>query len=102
MEKSNSNIPQSTKVVDAILIVDDEPMFLSLAKKMIARLGFAALKAKDGKEAIEVFEQHKNVIRCVLCDVYMPRMGGWETLSRLRQLEPHIPVILKWYRLYPS
>ena len=102
METSNSYSPQSPSVVDAILIVDDEPMILSLAEQMISRIGFAALKAKNGMEAVEVFKKHKNVIRCVLCDVYMPHMDGWETLSRLRQIEPRIPVILCSGSINPS
>ena len=52
------------------------------------------LKAKDGLEAVEVFRQHQDAIRFVLCDVIMPHMDGWETLAALRQLAPGIPVIL--------
>jgi two-component system, cell cycle sensor histidine kinase and response regulator CckA len=35
-----------------------------------------------------------NLIRCVLTDLTMPRMNGWETLAALRKLSPGIPVIL--------
>ena len=52
------------------------------------------LEAKDGVEAVEVFRLHRHEIRCVLCDLTMPRMDGWETLTALRKLLPHIPVIL--------
>jgi two-component system, cell cycle sensor histidine kinase and response regulator CckA len=43
---------------------------------------------------VEVFQQRQDVIRCILCDLTMPRMDGWETLSALRKLSPGIPVIL--------
>ena len=52
------------------------------------------LEARDGVEAVEVFRQHLDEIRCVLSDLTMPRMDGWETLAALRKLSPDIPVIL--------
>ena len=52
------------------------------------------LQAEDGVEALEMFSQHQDDIRCVLCDLTMPRMNGWETLAALRSLAPGIPVIL--------
>jgi len=52
------------------------------------------LEARNGIEAVEVFRQHRDAIRCVLCDVVMPQMDGWQTLSALRRIAPGIPVIL--------
>jgi len=43
---------------------------------------------------VEVYRQHQDEIRCVLCDLTMRRMNGWETLAALRKLAPDIPVIL--------
>ena len=43
---------------------------------------------------MELFQQHQDEIGCVLCDLTMPRMNGWQTLTALRQLAPGIPVIL--------
>ena len=43
---------------------------------------------------MELFHQHRDKIGCVLCDVSMPRMNGWETLAALRQIAPELPVIL--------
>ena len=41
-----------------------------------------------------MFRQHKDEIRCVVCDLTMPRMDGWETLAALRKLAPGLPVVL--------
>ena len=64
------------------------------SKAALKSFGFTVLPAKDGVEAVEVFLQHKDEVRCVLCDLTMPRMNGWETLAALRKLAPGIPVIL--------
>ncbi len=77
-----------------LLLVEDEPMLLTLAETVLVNLGFRVLLAKDGVEAVEVFQQHKDEVRCVLCDLTMPRMNGWETLTALRKLAPGLPVIL--------
>jgi len=77
-----------------VLLVEDEEMLRNMAAAMLTLLGFAVLEAKDGVEAVEVFRQRQNEISCILCDLTMPRMNGWETLTALRKLAPDIPVIL--------
>lgn len=77
-----------------VLIVEDETQVREIIKKMLTRFGFLVLDAKDGVEAVELFRQHRQDIRWVLCDLTMPRMNGWETLTALRNLSPGIPVIL--------
>ena len=77
-----------------VLLVEDEEMVRTMGKRMLMRLGFTVLEAKDGVEAVEVFRQHQDEIGCVLCDLTMPRINGWETLAALRKLKPGVPVIL--------
>ena len=77
-----------------VLLVEDEVQVRQLARMMLMRLGFTVLEAGDGIEAVELFRRHPDEIRCVLCDLTMPRMDGWATLASLRQLSPGIPIIL--------
>jgi CheY-like chemotaxis protein len=77
-----------------VLLVEDLEMMRTMAAALLTYLGFSVLAAKDGVEAVEVFRRHQGEIRCVLCDLTMPRMGGWETLAALRKLAPGIPVVL--------
>jgi PAS domain S-box-containing protein len=77
-----------------VLLIEDEEQVRKMARTMLTRLGYTVLEAKDGIEAVEIFQQHKNEIRCVLSDLTMPRMNGWDTLQALRQISPEIPVIL--------
>jgi CheY-like chemotaxis protein len=76
-----------------VLLIEDELMLRDMAKAMIMHLGYTVLAAKDGIEALEMFARHQDEIRCVVSDVTMPRMNGWETLAALRKLSPGIPVI---------
>jgi two-component system, cell cycle sensor histidine kinase and response regulator CckA len=77
-----------------VLVVEDEPAVRATVSLALKRFGYTVLAAKDGVEAVEVFRQRLGEIRCVLCDLTMPRMNGWETLAALRKLSPGIPVIL--------
>ena len=77
-----------------VLLVEDNDMVREMAADMLTHLGLKVVEAKDGVEAVDLFRQHRNEIRCVLSDLTMPRMDGWETLAALRKLSPDIPVIL--------
>ena len=77
-----------------VLLVEDEEMLRDMAATMLESFGFSVLQAKDGIEALAVFGQHQSEIKFVLTDLTMPRMGGWETLTALRKLQPGIPAIL--------
>jgi signal transduction histidine kinase/ActR/RegA family two-component response regulator len=79
---------------DTVLLVEDETMVREMASTILKRLGLTVLEAKDGIEAIEVFQRQPDKIHCVLCDLTMPRMNGWETIAALHELAPDLPVIL--------
>lgn len=77
-----------------VLLVEDEKPVRDLAALMLAELGYVVIQAEDGVQAIEIFRQRKDEIRCVLCDLTMPRMNGWDTLTAMRRLSPGFPIVL--------
>jgi CheY-like chemotaxis protein len=77
-----------------LLLVEDEAGVRETVALALVYFGFTVLAAKDGIEALELFRLHREKIGCVLSDVSMPRMNGWETLEALRELVPGLPVIL--------
>ena len=78
----------------SILVVDDERLVLKTAQRMLESIGYEVVTASDGPEAVEIYSARMDEICCVLCDLTMPKMNGWETLAALRKLRPEIPVIL--------
>jgi two-component system cell cycle sensor histidine kinase/response regulator CckA len=88
--------PKSPEIAwgGTVLLVEDELMVRKVGESVLSKLGFTVLLAEDGVEAVEVFRQHKDEVRCVICDLTMPRMDGWETLAALRKLAPGLPVVL--------
>ncbi len=77
-----------------LLLVEDEPALRKAVTIALKQSGFTVYAAEDGVKAVEVFQQHRDEINCVISDLTMPRMNGWETLTVLRKLSPDIPVIL--------
>jgi len=78
---------------EAILVVDDEKMIREVNVALLKNIGYAVYGAQDGKEALEVYSQHKNEIKLILTDVVMPRMSGVELAHALWADEPDLPVI---------
>src|SRR4030042_953251 len=74
-----------------ILVVDDDPVFVRLVKGVLAQKGYEVVTAGDGQEALQVMFAHKPDM--VLLDVQMPRMDGWQTCSRIREVSD-IPVVM--------
>jgi len=77
-----------------ILLVDDDESVLVSTGGLLEMLGFTLLTARDGVEALALFRQAPEAIRCVVTDLTMPHMDGWETLAALRRLRPGLPVVL--------
>ena len=87
---------RSSKILEnrSILIVDDDNQNLLSIGGLLEMQGAKVFKAKDGKEALEIFGGDSG-IELIIMDIMMPVMDGYETMKELREL-PHgkkIPII---------
>jgi PAS domain S-box-containing protein len=78
----------------AILVVDDEDLVRQIAKASLEAHGYTTLLASDGRSALDVVEVSGDRIRAVVLDVTMPGMTCEEIVSRLRGMQPTLPVII--------
>ncbi|MDJ0975900.1 MAG: response regulator [Planctomycetota bacterium] len=74
-----------------ILLADDKPLVLDVARQMLECDGHKVDLAIDGKEALDLFEERRHDV--VILDLTMPRMSGAEACRRIRKLDPDVPVI---------
>jgi CheY-like chemotaxis protein len=74
--------------------VDDEDMILDVGTRMLKKLGYKVFTARDGIEAITVFQKHQEKIDVIVLDMIMPRMGGGETYDRIKDIKPRVKVLL--------
>ena len=78
---------------ETVLLVEDEADVLFAARAMLEHLNYGVRTASCGREALEVFDAHRDEIRLVLTDVVMPQMGGPELAGALWDKGARIPVI---------
>jgi CheY-like chemotaxis protein len=74
-----------------ILFADDDRHVREYCKRELEEDGYRVLLSRDGSEAIGVFR--REIPDLVVLDISMPRSNGLETAERLKQVEPHVPVI---------
>jgi len=79
---------------ETILFVDDEEMITEVAEDLLKLLGYKALIARSGKEAIRIYEENKKRIDMVILDMIMPDMSGGEAYDRMKDINPKVKVLL--------
>ncbi|MCP4550101.1 MAG: response regulator [bacterium] len=77
-----------------VLVVDDEEAICAVGMQMVESMGFSALTAPDGREAVQLFRDNADDIVCVLLDLTMPHMNGEEAFREMRRIKPDAVVIL--------
>jgi len=77
-----------------VLVVDDEETVRETAIMMLEDMGFAAIGAENGVEALEIYRKRRHQIDAVLMDLTMPKMGGEDCFRELRRINPDVRVVL--------
>jgi two-component system, NtrC family, response regulator AtoC len=76
----------------AILIVEDEVTLAKNLKIYLLRYGFDVKAVSSGEEALREFDEYKP--DALLLDFNLPQMSGLEVLSKVRQKDPHVKVVM--------
>jgi FixJ family two-component response regulator len=75
-----------------VAVVDDDRAILESLSDLMASEGYDALEFRSAKELLAYPDIH--TIACLISDIRMPGMDGWQLLSILRKHHPQLPVIL--------
>jgi len=96
--RSRSDIEEpsvtGTQASLTVMVVDDDEAVRSLTAEMLEQVGFGAVTATDGYEAIELLRQQAAGVDVVLLDMTMPGLSGEETYSALLEIRGDLPVIV--------
>jgi DNA-binding NtrC family response regulator len=82
----------SSASLHRILIVDDDRAQRSLLETFLQSQGYSTQSAASGEAALQLLSEEKYAM--MISDVRMPGMSGLETLRRVRQKHPDLPVLL--------
>jgi two-component system cell cycle sensor histidine kinase/response regulator CckA len=85
---------QALEGKEKVLVADDEELVRLVVRAVLSYRGYQIVEATNGEEAIKLYREASPPYDLVLLDVHMPNLNGWETLVRLRQLDPGVTAIL--------
>lgn len=78
-------------MTDRILIIDDDLTLIDLLSQSLEKAEYKVLSATNGIDGLQML--YKNKVDLVILDVMMPRMDGWETCARIREISD-VPIIM--------
>ncbi|MGG5253605.1 response regulator transcription factor [Neobacillus sp. SM06] len=78
-------------MMQTVLIVEDEDILREIEKDYFSSEGYDVLEARDGEEAIALFEQ--NNISLIILDIMIPGVDGWSVCRRIRK-KSNCPIII--------
>nr|HID13362.1 response regulator transcription factor [Anaerolineae bacterium] len=79
---------------ETILVVDDKPNIVELARMYLEQEGFRVQAANDGATALEMIARQPPAV--MVLDLMLPEVDGWEVCRRVRagKVAPHLPIIM--------
>ncbi len=78
-----------------ILIAEDDEFSLLFLKDLLFCTGVNIISSITGLEAVQKFEENKDVIDAVLMDIDLPEMSGYDAIKEIKKIKAHIPVIVQ-------
>ncbi|MDI6873361.1 MAG: response regulator transcription factor [Actinomycetota bacterium] len=76
---------------ELVLVVDDEPNIVELARLYLEKEGFRVTEARSGEEALRLFEELHPAL--MVLDIMIPEPNGWEVCRRIRSRST-LPIIM--------
>jgi PAS domain S-box-containing protein len=89
-EKTSDGLIISGKT---IMVAEDEDLSFRLLRDLLDSQKVKILRAKNGREAVEIFSKPGNKINLILMDLKMPIMDGFRAVKIIRETDKKIPVI---------
>jgi len=78
---------------ETLLIAEDDDDVRRLDRELFEECGYNVIEAANGREALELFLEHREAIDLVLFDVIMPKMNGREVFEEIRKVRRDIKVL---------
>jgi PAS domain S-box-containing protein len=78
---------------ETVLVVEDDDVLQQALAETLESLNFRTLSARNGEEALRLFQREPGKIKFVLSDLIMPQLGGRKLLEELKRLNPDVKMI---------
>jgi PAS domain S-box-containing protein len=98
MKDQQDSDQQPEPGIGRILLMDDEELIRDLGEELLSLLGYEAVLARDGKEAVELYKkayESRRPFDAIIVDLTVPGgMGGSEVVKILREFDPDLKAIV--------
>jgi PAS domain S-box-containing protein len=78
---------------ETVLIAEDDVQVRELTKEVLSGFGYKVIEAKDGADAVKVFNENKDEIQLLILDVVMPKMNGREAYDEIKNVRHKVKAI---------
>jgi len=76
-----------------VLITEDEEVNFFYLNHLLKKTEARVIRARNGKEAVDLIKEHHGEIDLILMDLNMPVMDGYEAMRIIKKRHPKIPII---------
>jgi signal transduction histidine kinase/CheY-like chemotaxis protein/HPt (histidine-containing phosphotransfer) domain-containing protein len=94
LQSAEDTVQRRPNASPTVLVVEDNPTNQMIAKELLEQIGATVYLASDGKEGYERFLQYEDVIDCILMDLHMDVMNGYESSKLIREKNKDVPILV--------
>lgn len=94
MQRSDRRSEREARRSRRVLIVEDQHLLRETLTELLRASDYDVVSAADGEEALAHLEGDGTAPDVIVLDLSLPRLSGWEVLSRIRQLDSGVPVLV--------
>jgi len=78
---------------ETILFVEDEELLINMVSLLLESKGYRVICARDGLEAVNIYQSKKQKIELVITDMGLPVMTGTDEFKKIKEFDPNVKVI---------
>ncbi|MGA3287848.1 MAG: PAS domain S-box protein [Bacteroidota bacterium] len=93
LESHEQAVEQISGGNETLLFVEDETLLLDMVQILLESNGYTVFTAKDGEEAVHVYQQHAHEIALVISDMGLPKLTGVSEFEKLKEINPAVKII---------
>ena len=92
-KEETKRMDEIVRGTETLLFVEDEEVLRELVKTSLQERGYNVIAAEDGIDAVNLFSQYKEKISLVICDMGLPKLGGWDVFKTMKEIQPDVRAI---------
>lgn len=78
---------------ETVLVIEDNSLVRDIIRQVLQEHGYTILEAVDGEDGIAAYQQHREIVDLVICDVIMPKKSGKEVHDAIVAIDPGVKIL---------